>query len=96
MPSLHRLESTDNDPSIGGVLVSWDAPGEDPVVKVCSWRSAKRVDVAQTARAIVEQLIDWAARAGHPALDGTNWVSLTSGVCKHVADWNSGVAGPGN
>lgn len=94
MPTLQRLESATPDPTVGGVLVTFEQANGEPKVKVCSWSSRVPVDVPATARAMAERLIDWAMRESPDALRDTNWVSLTSGLCLHVAEWNRAL-GPG-
>jgi hypothetical protein len=83
MPTIHRLEA--DDPSIGGVLVTFD--DEDHTSKVASWSSRDEVDVEQTSRQVVEGLIE-ALRDQSDLLNSTNWVSVTACVCKHVSDGN--------
>jgi len=83
MPTIHRLGS--DDPKHGGVLVTFD--DEDRTAKVGSWTSSTHVNVEQTARRVVEGIIE-SARDRPDLLNSTNWVSLVAGVCKHITDWN--------
>lgn len=83
MPTIHRLES--DDPKHGGVLITFD----DHTTKVGSWTSSTHVDVKQTARRVVEGVIQNLLDSDRQdLLNGTNWVSMTAGVAKHIADWN--------
>ena len=84
MPTIHRLEA--DDPSIGGVLVTWD--DEDHTSKVASWTSAGLIDIEQTTRQVVEGFIE-ALRDRVDLLNSTNWVSMAAGVAKHVRDWDA-------
>jgi len=94
MASLHRLESVTPDRTVGGVLITWDDDPNDVVRKVCSWRSGEPVDVPQTARKLVEGVIEELRAMGRMDLiEWTNWVSLTAGICTLVAGWNDGLPG---
>jgi len=89
MASLCRLENTDNDPFVMGILVTWDDPGASPVQKVVSFRSEQPCKEEQTARVIVEQLIERVRDTVW--LNATNWVSLTAAVCALLEAWNGDV-----
>ena len=87
MPTIHRLEA--DNPKHGGVLVTWD----ENCAKQAAWSSSTHLDVKKTARKVAEGLIQKLLDEDRQdLLDATNWVSLTAGVAKHVADWNESLA----
>lgn len=92
MTTIHRLESATNDPTHGGVLVTFDCG----IVKSVVWKSSIAVDVRELAKKCTEDLIDSLLKAhddkSEIALRETNWVSMVAGIAKHVSDFNQSVA----
>lgn len=86
MTDLTRLESANNDPSVGGVLFAFPSG----LQKTASWRSSMPIlDQREFAQKLVAELLDALMKAGKESdIRETNWVSCVAGVQKHVADWN--------
>jgi len=86
MTTLQRLESTANDATIGGFVVTFPSGCS----KVVHWQAAEPItplrDAAKKyAAAALQTCIDEDRRDD---ADRTNWASVTAAVQRIVSDWN--------
>ena len=90
MPDLHRLESANADPLIGGVLIAWpDHRGIE-----IAWQSDGRLilPTLDAAKRYAAETIAELQRTGRQDLiDATNWASVVAALQAHIDAFNAGV-----
>lgn len=86
MANLIRLESPDNDPFAGGVLIRFDSG----VAKTIAWRSEELISPAlDAAKEYTASIIDALVKENREAeVRNTNWASVAAAVHKIIRDFN--------
>jgi hypothetical protein len=90
MPDLHRLESANSNPLIGGVLITWpDHRGIE-----IAWQSDGRLilPTLDAAKRYAAETIAELQRTGRQDLiDATSWASLVAALQRHIDAFNTGI-----
>lgn len=87
MAQMRLLEATNDDPRIGGVLVTFPSG----TTKLATWAwDGPVAEVVTLAKDVAAQVLDSLLRDGKiDDAERTNWPSVVAGLCALIRVWNS-------
>ena len=90
--NLIRLSAVNNDPRIGGFLITYPSS----YVEEVSWVSDKKVtDTLKEAKLIAARLVqNLIERKHNDDLERTNWASVVAAIQRIISDWGDRLPNP--